>query len=156
MVARFMEGVDPDYEEFIEEQFRLLLTEYPAGILDRVPKLSAKSKAAILQDVAKDAQGIHDQLVHSLQLVRENYFVSPVTDVVDWLPKDRIAEMAEALVSLTSLKRRVSLQAETVGGPIDVALISKGDGFIWIRHKHYFDPSLNAHFFASRYGATPR
>jgi hypothetical protein len=35
---------------------------------------------------------------------------------------------------------------ETVAGPIDVAVISKGDGFIWIKRKHYFSPELNPHF----------
>jgi hypothetical protein len=55
--------------------------------------------------------------------------------------------MAEALVSLTSLKRRVTTDAETVGGPTDVALISKGDGFIWIKRKHYFSSELNHDFF---------
>ena len=54
--------------------------------------------------------------------------------------------MAEALVSLTSFKRRFSLDAETVGGPVDVAVLSKGDGFIWIKRKHYFKPELNPHF----------
>ena len=34
--------------------------------------------------------------------------------------------MAESLVNLTSFKRRVTMDAETVGGPIDVAVISKG------------------------------
>ncbi len=55
--------------------------------------------------------------------------------------------MAEALVNITSLKRRVSVEAETVGGPIDVAVISKGDGFIWIKRKHYFDAKENPYFF---------
>jgi hypothetical protein len=35
---------------------------------------------------------------------------------------------------------------ETVGGPIDVAVISRGDGFIWIKRKQYFDPNLNPQF----------
>jgi len=30
-------------------------------------------------------------------------------------------------------------RTETVAGPIDVAIISKGDGLIWIKRKHYFD-----------------
>ena len=38
------------------------------------------------------------------------------------------------------------MDAETVGGPIDVAVISKGDGFVWIKRKHYFKPELNPHF----------
>lgn len=36
---------------------------------------------------------------------------------------------------------------ETVGGPVDVAVISKGDGFVWINRKHYFKPELNTQFF---------
>lgn len=67
-------------------------------------------------------------------------------------PKDELADMAEAFVNLTSLRRRVSLDSETVAGPIDVAVISKGDGLIWIKRKHYFEPELNQHFFATYYG----
>ena len=59
--------------------------------------------------------------------------------------------MAEALVNLTSFKRKVSEEAETVGGPIDVAVISKGDGFIWVKRKHYFTRELNPQFFANYY-----
>jgi len=51
--------------------------------------------------------------------------------------------MAESLVNLTKFKRRVSKEQETVGGPIDVAVITKGDGFVWIKRKHYFQPELN-------------
>ncbi len=51
--------------------------------------------------------------------------------------------MAESLVNLTCFKRRVTLDAETVGGPVDVAVISKGDGFVWVKRKSYFDPGLN-------------
>lgn len=43
--------------------------------------------------------------------------------------------MAEALLSITSLKRKMSISLETVGGPIDVAVITKGDGFIWVKRK---------------------
>ena len=55
--------------------------------------------------------------------------------------------MAESLVRMTCLKRHVTTDDETVGGPVDVAVITKGDGFIWIKRKHYFDASLNQHYF---------
>ncbi len=61
------------------------------------------------------------------------------------LPKSELASMAESLVNLTSLKRKVSLQAETVGGAVDVAVVSKRDGFVWIKKKHYFKEELNLH-----------
>ena len=60
--------------------------------------------------------------------------------------KNFAVELLGALVSLTSFKRKFSLDAETVGGPIDVAVLSKGDGFVWIKRKHYFKAELNPHF----------
>ena len=65
-------------------------------------------------------------------------------NVIGMLPKDELAVVAETFVGLTSFKRRVSMQSETVGGPIDVAVISKGDGFIWIKRKHYFESFDNS------------
>lgn len=74
-------------------------------------------------------------------------FVGPIVDAVRHLPTEEMAGMAEALVNLTSLKRRVSLEQETVGGPIDSAVISKGDGFVWIKRKHYFTAAFNPEYF---------
>lgn len=56
--------------------------------------------------------------------------------------------MAEAVVNLTSIKKRVSRGMETVGGPIDVAVISQSEGFVWIKRKHYFPPELNNRYFS--------
>ena len=66
------------------------------------------------------------------------------------LSKEDLAELAESLVYLTYLKRRMSFSEESVGGPIDVAIITKGDGFVWLKRKHYFDKELN-HDFIHRY-----
>ena len=75
-----------------------------------------------------------------------NKFVDPILDVVEVLPKDELASMAESLVNITSFRRKISLSMETVGGPIDVAVISKGDWFIWIKRKHYFESEKNPQF----------
>lgn len=80
---------------------------------------------------------------------RWEQFASPIIDMAMSLPKDELANLAESLVSLTSLQRRVSREIETVGGPIDVAVISKGDGFVWIKRKHYFKPDRNLRFVSS-------
>jgi hypothetical protein len=44
-----------------------------------------------------------------------------------------------------------SVETDTVALPIDVAVISKGDGFIWIKRKHYFASELNHQFFSNYY-----
>lgn len=85
-----------------------------------------------------------------LEDYRREKYVKPIMDVVSMLPKDDLAGMAESLVNLTSFKRKVTLD-ETVGGPIDVAVISKGDGFVWIKRKLYFKGELNPQFFANYY-----
>ena len=60
----------------------------------------------------------------------------PFMQAISALPRQDLAKMAEALVNLTAfLMRMTADQDETVTEPIDVALLSKGDGFIWIRHK---------------------
>jgi hypothetical protein len=48
----------------------------------------------------------------------------------------------------------MSTETETVGGPVDVAVISKGDGFVWIKRKHYFRPELNPGFFSNYFKAS--
>ena len=65
-------------------------------------------------------------------------------------PKEEMAALAEALVDTTSLRRKMDSQLETVGGPIDVAIISKSDGFVWIKRKHYFDLELNKDYVQRR------
>lgn len=80
------------------------------------------------------------------QIKRENY-INPLMNAVSNLDKEDLAEMAESLIYLTYLKRRITFAEESVGGPVDVAVISKGDGFVWIKRKHYFRPELNQHFF---------
>jgi hypothetical protein len=71
-----------------------------------------------------------------------------IQDIVNFMSKKELAEMAHALVELTSKKRRFSTDQETVGGPIDVAIVTRNEGFIWIRRKHYFDRAVNPGYYA--------
>ena len=44
------------------------------------------------------------------------------------LGKQQLAEMAETLIELTSFKRKISMETDSVGGPVDIAIISKYEG----------------------------
>lgn len=147
MVHEFMRGLSPVYQLAFNEVLEDLLQKYPERVLDGV----AGVPATVKRDVAKKVEDVAPKMMAAAREHFENLtraqFVDPVIDVVASLPKDELAAMAEALVNLTSFKRRISMADETVGGPIDVAVISKGDGFIWIRRKQYFDPALNARYF---------
>lgn len=49
-----------------------------------------------------------------------------------------MAELAECLISLTSLHRKLTFSHEGVGGEIDLAVLSKDDGFIWLNRKSWY------------------
>jgi hypothetical protein len=149
MVQSFMSGINGDLASVVFETFGDAMSDLTDAILDKYGTRKSKTaseRAKIKTAVAKQAESVSEEL---WRFSHDNY-VRPVIDMVALLPKDEMANLAESLVALTSLKRRVSKELETVGGPIDVAVISKGDGFIWIKRKHYFSRELNHHF-AARY-----
>ena len=64
------------------------------------------------------------------------YHMVPVYSAIQALPEMDLANTAEALVNLNSFQQQVSLEIETVGGDIDVALLTP-EGFTWVKHpKH--------------------
>ncbi len=73
-------------------------------------------------------------------------FSEPIIDMVALMPITEMCEFAESLINLTSLRKKVTMQDETVGGETEVISITKGEGLIWIKRKHYFDPKLNQSF----------
>jgi len=59
-------------------------------------------------------------------------YKAPLIASVDALPQQGLARIAEALVRLTAFRARISIgQKETVDGETNVAVVSKGEGFIW-------------------------
>lgn len=149
MVFTFMEGVQPSYQAAVEKDLSDIFREYPSVILDNIPKLSEKEKGSLKRRLQQVGGKLLEEYVKRLKGYRNTNYVEPVIDVVAILPKDELSAMAESLVNLTSFKRKVSMGTETVAGPIDVAVISTGDGFIWIKRKHYFAAELNPQFFAN-------
>lgn len=147
MVTRFMEGIDPTFLDYLRNTIGSASTQLVREVLEALGVgYTEKQEQAIQQ--AATAQMNH--YLEQAERFRSENFVAPIMEIVQHLPKEELADMAEALVNLTALKRRVSLDPETVGGPIDVAVVSKGDGLIWIKRKHYFDPALNRSYFTGR------
>jgi len=149
MVSRFMDGVDPEYEANIQQLLLGILRGYPEVIIDSIADLAENERRQLKEKLANEAMKEFTNIGKKLDEFKQNRFSGPITSVVTMLSKDDLALMAESLVSLTSFKRKVSMEAETVGEPIDVAVISKGDGFIWMKRKHYFSSELNQHFIAN-------
>lgn len=144
VIDTILSGVDPSLDDTYLKNFGALFGKYNQLILDAIgdsnPLLSEQIKSLETQKLIEKYSQMNKQIR------RENY-INPLMNAVSHLSKEDLAEMAESLIYLTYLKRRITNAEESVGGPVDVAIISKGDGFIWIKRKHYFKPELNQFFF---------
>jgi hypothetical protein len=151
MVYSFMEGIDPRLENVIESVVEKLMRILPEAGTAGVRGVPERSVKAVRKHLIKYIEAILPDLWDTLREYRKTEFASPVAAIVAHLPKGELGSMAEALVNLTSFRRRVTAEAETVGGPIDVAVITRGDGFVWIQRKHYFNAELNPRHIAQYY-----
>ena len=59
------------------------------------------------------------------------------------MPVGEVIDLAKFLVDATINFVRFSPGHATVGGPIEVAAITKHEGFKWVQRKHHFPASLN-------------
>jgi hypothetical protein len=146
-----MDGITPDLKSEITKAINTQLNHFGDNVLKMFPRMTSKKKKVVVDEMEKVKDNILKTFSSELKSHCEETYSAPIVDTVALLPKEELAAMAETLVSLTSFKRRVTLDAETVGGPIDVAVITKGDGFIWIKRKHYFESGLNPQFFKNRF-----
>jgi hypothetical protein len=152
MVQTFMRGVSPSYEDIVDEFIQRVLEEYPDKVSEKISKIVTDKQR---EDVAKQLKEVGVDYLKTFRKRMTDWVTNnndtPVKRSVAILPIEELASMASALVNLTSFKRRVTPVSETVGGAVDVAVITKGDGFIWIERKHYFEAGKNPHFFANNY-----
>ena len=144
VIDTILTGIDPSLDDIYLNNFEALFKKYNQAIIasigDTNPLLTEQ-----IQNL-DTAAIVNEFSVLNQQIKRENHII-PLMNAVSNLAKEDLSEMAESLIYLTYLKRRITFAEESVGGPVDVAVISKGDGFVWIKRKHYFRPELNQHFF---------
>jgi hypothetical protein len=149
---RFLFGIDDDFESAIVKYFSDAMAALGPIIGSQIGLGSARKKQ--LRDAMESwSETIGRQYMDETSAELKDTFFSGIENMVRLMPKQEMANLAEALVNITIIKRRASAELETVGGPIDVAVISRHEGFVWVKRKHYFDASLNPRFFWRKFGA---
>ncbi|MFC4296383.1 hypothetical protein ACFO0A_15110 [Novosphingobium tardum] len=145
MVERFLYGLDQGIRSDIARFCEKSLPSIRENLLDQLV-IDPIDKDALEGQAKAAEKAFLDGLVsESFDSIRRES-EAEIDEMVEFMPKPELARMAEALVDLTSIKRRVTRGFETVGGPIDVAVLSKAEGFVWVKRKHYFPPELNRRF----------
>lgn len=151
MIEQFLMGVSRDFQAFSDNLWITTLERFCDSVLD----------AAIPDVPTRDAVKLHlqqnvtptliDRVRDQFDAFKERTARQSVVSMIEHMPKQELSNLAAALVDLTSLKRRVSAVRETVGGEVDVAVISKSEGFVWVKRKHYFPAELNTRFSSRHY-----
>ena len=150
IVWTLLRGIHPNIQDALGKVIGEALTvEFPKLAGDLLKKHI--SDTAIRDVIAQQLDAVTSQLSANIaaQLDQQSYqyHTLPVLASIQHLGKGELALLAESLITTTSLKYRMAIDAqESVGGPVDVAVVSKDEGFIWIRRKHYFDIAINPSF----------
>jgi hypothetical protein len=131
MIDMFYRGINPELNETISKSVAQCFSH------DTTRK-GDKPMPAQIEKVVKEFWKSLDEGITKI-------YQKQLMQAVAGLPRHDLATMAESLVSLTVFKRRMSAaEIETVAGPIDVAVLSKGDGFIWVRREDPLGRAGNA------------
>ena len=115
MVELYTRGISLDFHCHIAFRLESVLAEH---------RVSGKKSKAIVE-------ALEDEII---EYSHANYG-NGLLGNIGLLPPEETAQLAELLIKLTSFRQHVANETEEVAEPIDVAVISKADGFIWHKRK---------------------
>ena len=144
VIQTILQGMSPHMFQATSE----ILEGFLHGLLEASKELGTIDLSSFTKDQLDQGIKLLSTLYHqgiADKMKSEHY--NPMLKTISHLGREDLAEMAESLIYMTYLNRRFTMQEESVGGPVDVALITRGDGFVWMKRKHYFEPATNHHFF---------
>lgn len=147
VMQTFLFGINDSFIGDIARELPVQIEESLRAVDDTF--FSPGKKREVQSVLDQDMKNIINQIITKAQ----TQYLLPITQSVASLPIEELSLLAESMINITSLRRKVAIDNNigTVGGPIDVAIISKSDGFVWLKRKHYFDSTYNPQYFYSHY-----
>jgi hypothetical protein len=128
----FIRGIDFNLERRIYGTVRMLLHGLVDQVIGAFGDTDADKREAVRQQFqAQLVPQYFNALRGMMGEYQQNAFINPVLRVLEIVAKAELAETAKELVSLNVFKKRIMAQKQTVGGAIDVAVISRENGFQW-------------------------
>jgi len=128
----FIRGIDYGLERRVYGAIRAMLQ----GAVDQVIGAFPNANPAEREQVRARMQGeLVPQYLDAFRGMIGDYqqqaYINPVLRVLEIAARPELAETAKELVSLNVFKKKIMAHRQTVGGAIDVAVISKDAGFQW-------------------------
>ena len=130
VILTFCRGISGTFINYIPQKTTSLINE-------KIDSLPATYSDKQKDELKKIFGSCEREMVKSISSLIQKENVDPLFNSVQLIPLSEMAFLAENLVNITSLRRMFAIDGfqQTVGGPTDVAVISKGDGFVWVKSK---------------------
>ena len=128
-----MKGISPALHEKVGELAKETASQTKDKMIEAMKEAGVdEATIAKIQETNLDEiTGKHDEQVQ--EFIQTEY-VNGLVDTVEAFGVEDMADMAESLISITNLQRHITASEESVGGPVDVAVITRDEGFIWLKH----------------------
>lgn len=144
VMQTFMDGISPDFREKIENANKTVIDQVYSDIYKKLADAGVNEEVLkLVEEVNTDE--MKDKFENELSAYIQDEKDEGLLSAVDGFNMQELASMAESLVSITNLQRHFTSSEESVGGPVDVAVITRHEGFIWVKRKMWFDSQLNRH-----------
>ena len=139
MIKTFLTGMDEYLRRFMYGESLKLSMNLVTDVIGRAPGLSDSQRQALFRDYSENnlAHALKE-FFKSIDSYQYAVHTRPIYRAIASLPKRELGETAASLIKLNSFQQKVMHSIETVGGPIDVAVITRNGGLELRRDKPDF------------------
>jgi hypothetical protein len=128
----FIRGIDFNLERRLYGGFRMMMHGLVDQVIGAFPGTEQAARESVRERFQRDfVPRYFEAFRHMILDYQQQTFINPVLRVLEIAGKKELADTARELVGLNIFKKRIMAQKETVGGAIDVAIISRDGGFQW-------------------------
>jgi hypothetical protein len=128
----FIRGIDFGLERRVYGAMRMMLHSAVEQVIDAFPDTDPARRDQVRKRFQADLVPQYlDAFRGMIGDYQQQAYINPVLRVLEIAARRELADTARELVSLNVFKKRIMAQKQTVGGAIDVAVISRENGFQW-------------------------
>lgn len=138
MIRTFLTGMDQYLRQFMFGETLKLSMNLVTDVIQRAP-MTDTQRQALFRDYSQNNMGAAlREFFRSVDSYQYAVHTRPIYRAIGSLPKRELGETAASLIKLNSFQQKVMHAIETVGGPIDVAVITRNGGLEMKRDKPDF------------------
>ncbi len=133
MIHTFLTGMDEEMRDYLLDQIIDLTVGVRDRTINQLPSLSRQQRRKFAESYSDDEiVELINAFLDRLDQYQYQIHTHPILMAVESLPEGDMAETAEMLVRLNAFQQEMGMTIETVGGDIDVAVLTN-DAFRWIK-----------------------